>query len=711
MKGKLIGQVAGKLGLKDQQVSNTIALFEEGASIPFISRYRKERTGSLDEVQILDIQKEFTRLSDLEERRFTIIETIEDQGNLTPELEKLLMEAQTMTDLEDLYLPFKPKRKTRGVQAKEKGLEPLAKILMAQQEMDPEGRAGKFLSDEVPTLEDALQGARDIVAEWINEETRVRRKLRYIFENQSIISSKLIKAKEEEGQKYLDYFEFTEPVRRCPSHRFLAILRGEREGILRVKVQPDPDEAIDSISRYIIKSGSPSSDQVSMAMTDSYKRLLAPSLENETRNIYKEKADESAINVFARNLDQLLLMPPLGEKRILAIDPGFRSGCKLVCLDAQGQLLHNETIYPHPPQKEVKQSARKIQSLVETYKIEALAIGNGTASRETEQFIRNNIRFAKDVQVFVVNENGASIYSASAVAREEFPSYDVTVSGTVSIGRRLMDPLAELVKIEPKSIGVGQYQHDVDQKKLQESLVRVVESAVNRVGVHVNTASKHLLTHVSGLGPQLADNLVSYIRENGPFASRKEFLKVPRLGSKAFEQAAGFLRITGASNPLDNTAVHPESYTVVEKMAGDMGVEIAELVASPELHKQINPRNYVSAKVGLPTLKDIISELDKPGRDPRGIIKIFEFDPSVREMENLREGMILPGIVSNITNFGAFVDIGIKQDGLIHISQIGEKYIKHPGEVLNLNQQLMVKVISVDIPRKRIQLSLKGIEN
>ncbi len=711
MKAKLITSIAGKLGLMEQQVSNTLALFEEGATIPFISRYRKERTGSLDEIQILDIQKEFSRLSDLESRRSSILEILEEQGNLTPELQKQLSEAKTVAELEDLYLPYKKKRKTRGVLARERGLEPLAKILMTQQEMNPEQRAKQFISEDVPTLENALQGARDIIAEWINENTRVRRSLRYMFENQSTISSKLIKGKEEEGQKYLDYFDFDEPVRRCPSHRFLAILRGEREGILRVKVQPDPEEAVDSISRYFIKAENQSSDQVSQALTDSYKRLLTPSLENETRNIYKEKADDSAINVFAQNLEQLLLMPPLGEKRILGIDPGFRSGCKLVCLDAQGQLLHNETIYPHHPQKEVKQSARKIQSMVETYKIDALAIGNGTASRETEQFIRNNIRFTKDVQVFVVNESGASIYSASVVAREEFPSYDVTVRGTVSIGRRLMDPLAELVKIDPKSIGVGQYQHDVDQKKLQESLVRVVESAVNRVGVHVNTASKHLLTHVSGLGPQLADNLVKYIKENGPFTSRNDFLKVARLGNKAFEQAAGFLRITGASNPLDNTAVHPESYPVVEKMARDLGVGLGDLVTKPELHQQINLQNYISGKVGLPTLKDIISELEKPGRDPRGKIKIFEFDPKIRTIEDLREGIILPGIVSNITNFGAFVDIGIKQDGLIHISQMGEKYIKHPGEVLSLNQQLMVKVISIDIPRKRIQLSLKGMEN
>ena len=486
-------------------------------------------------------------------------------------------------------------------------------------------------------------------------------------------------------------------------------MRGEREGILRVKVQPDQEEAIESILGYFVRTESEAGEQVKSAVIDGYKRLLAPSLETETRNIYKEKADESAIKVFAGNLEQLLLMPPLGEKRILAIDPGFRTGCKIVCLDAQGHLLHNETIYPHPPQREIWPSAKKLSSLVETYKIEAIAIGNGTASRETEQFVRNNVKFTRDVRVYVVNESGASIYSASPIAREEFPEYDVTVRGTVSIGRRLMDPLAELVKIEPRSIGVGQYQHDVDQKKLHESLVQVVESAVNRVGVHVNTASKHLLTYVSGLGPQLAENIVAYIMENGPFRSREEFLKVPRLGEKAFEQAAGFLRITDASNPLDNTAVHPESYHVVEKMAGNLGLGITDLVSKKELHGKIHLQDYVSDDVGLPTLKDILEELEKPGRDPRGIIKVFEFDPNVRDIDDLREGMVLPGIVSNITNFGAFVDIGIKQDGLVHISQMGDRYIKDPARVVSLNQQLMVRVIGVDKARSRIQLSLKGV--
>ena len=711
MNPKLVSIIASYLNLSDKQVSNTIGLLEEGATIPFISRYRKERTGSLDETQILDIQKEYKRLTELEERRFSIIETIEEQGNLTPELEKSLMEASTMAELEDLYLPYKPKRKTRGVVARERGLEPLAKIIMAQRENDPFGRAEQFLNDDVPAVDDALQGARDIIAEWVNENIRVRSKLRYKFETRSVISSSLIKGKDEDGQKYQDYFDFSEPLKRCPSHRFLAILRGEREGILRVKVQPDQDEAIESIEGYFIRSESACGEQVKKAVADSYKRLLAPSLETETRNMYKEKADEEAIKVFAGNLEQLLLMPPLGEKRILAVDPGFRTGCKIVCLDAQGQLLHNETIYPHPPQREIWPAAKKLSQLVETYKIDAIAIGNGTASRETEQFVRNNVRFTRDVRVYVVNESGASIYSASAVAREEFPQYDVTVRGTVSIGRRLMDPLAELVKIEPKSIGVGQYQHDVDQKKLHESLGQVVESAVNRVGVHVNTASKHLLTYVSGLGPQLAENIVGSIREKGPFKSRQEFLRVPRLGEKAFEQAAGFLRITGAENPLDNTAVHPESYHIVEKMAESMGVSIPELISQKELHKNIRLEDFITDDAGLPTLKDILQELEKPGRDPRGIIKVFEFDPNVRDIDDLREGMVLPGIVSNITNFGAFVDIGIKQDGLIHVSQMGDKYVRDPATVVALNQQLMVRVIGVDKARSRIQLSLKGIDN
>ncbi len=710
MKEKLISQVARKLGISEKQVSNTLGLLDEGATIPFISRYRKERTGSLDEVQIQDIQKEFKRLSELEERRFSIIETIEEQGNLTPELEKHLLQAVTMAELEDLYLPFKPKRKTRGVAAKEKGLEPLAQILMAQRELNPSHKAEQFISDQVADADEALKGARDIIAEWVNENSRVRGNLRRTFENRSVISSHLIKGKDDEGQKYQDYFDFDEAIKKCPSHRFLAIMRAEREGFLRVKIQPDQEEAIASVQRFFVKAENDSADQVALAVVDSYKRLLAPSLENEIRGIYKEKADDSAIKVFAGNLEQLLLMPPLGEKRILAVDPGFRSGCKLVCLDAQGQLLHNETIYPHPPQREIWPSAKKMQSMVETYKIQAIAIGNGTASRETEQFIRDNVKFSTDVRVYVVNENGASIYSASSVAREEFPEYDVTVRGTVSIGRRLLDPLAELVKIEPKSIGVGQYQHDVDQKKLHESLVQVVESAVNRVGVHVNTASKHLLTHVSGLGPQLAENIVNHIRENGPFKTRKEFTKVARLGDKAFEQAAGFLRISGASNPLDNTAVHPESYPVVQKMAKKTGVDVLELVSNKEILKQLKLEDYISSSIGLPTLKDIKSELEKPGRDPRGIIKVFEFDPNVRDIEDLREGMILPGIVSNITNFGAFVDIGIKQDGLIHVSQMGDRYIKDPAEVVTLNQQLQVRVTSVDVSRKRIQLSLKGLE-
>jgi uncharacterized protein len=702
--------IATGLSIESWQVRNTLHLFEEGATIPFISRYRKEKTGSLDEVALLEIRKQSIRLAEIDQRRESILESIASQELLTPELEEKIRNAQSLTELEDLYLPYKPKKKTRGTKAREKGLEPLAKMIMSQRDGDPKSMASKFLNDQVASADEALEGARDIIAEWINEDQRVRNTLRRVFDREAWISSVVVPGKEEEGAKYSDYFEFREMLRKCPSHRLMAILRGEREGFLRVHVEPDDKTALESIDRMVIKGRNPSADQVLLAAKDSYKRLLEPSIETEFRNIYKDHADDEAIKVFSDNLQQLLLMPPLGEKNILAIDPGFRTGCKVVCLDKQGNLLHNETIFPHPPQRETAAAAKKIKSLTDAYKTEAIAIGNGTASRETEYFIKNYIRFDKDVEVYVVSESGASVYSASDVAREEFPQYDVTVRGSVSIGRRLMDPLAELVKIDPKSIGVGQYQHDVDQKKLQESLDNVVVSCVNRVGVQVNTASRHLLTYISGLGPALARNITDYIKENGPFSNREELKKVPRLGSKAYEQAAGFLRIRG-DNPLDNSAVHPERYPLVEKMAKDLGCSVGDLLQNPEKRNQIKLEKYVSEEVGMPTLIDIMEELSKPGRDPRGKIKIFEFSQDVHQIEDLKPGMILPGIVSNITRFGAFVDVGVKQDGLVHVSQMADKYITDPGEVVKLHQHVKVKVLEVDLLRKRIQLTMKGIQS
>ena len=705
---KHIEIVARKLGLHDWQVENTIRLMDGGATIPFISRYRKEMTGSLDEVQLMHIKEEYDRLKELDARKEAVLKSIGEQEKMTPELRKKLEDAVTMSELEDIYLPYRPKRRTRATIAKEKGLEPLAVLIMEQKVNDPSVKAEAFLNDDVATIEDALAGACDIIAEWINEDEKARRQLRYLFEKEAIVYSKVIKGKEAEGIKFSDYYDWSEPLKKCPSHRLLAMRRGEEEGFLSLSVEPDEEHALDILNSIFIKGRNGSSDIVTSAVKDSWKRLLSSSMETEFRNISKEKADIEAITVFAENLRQLLLGSPLGEKNVLAIDPGFRTGCKVVCLDRQGNFVHNETIYPHPPQNETAMSIKKILSLVNAYKIEAIAIGNGTASRETEDFIKW-VKFENDIQVFIVSEAGASIYSASKTARDEFPDYDVTVRGAISIGRRLMDPLAELVKIDPKSIGVGQYQHDVDQQKLQKSLDDVVMSCVNAVGVEVNTASKHLLTYVSGLGPQLAQNIVDYRSENGPFRGRKELLKVKRMGEKAFEQSAGFLRIRNAENPLDSSAVHPESYHVVEKMSEDLGCEVKELITNVDKRKEIKLENYVTPVTGLPTLKDIVEELAKPGRDPRSRIKEFSF-ADVHTMEDLKEGMVIPGIVTNITKFGAFVDIGIKQDGLVHISNMSRTYISDPSTVVKLHQHVMVKVIAVDIERKRIQLSMKEVD-
>ncbi len=699
--------VAKKLGLHEWQVENTIRLMDGGATIPFISRYRKEMTGSLDEVQLMHIKEEYDRLKELDARKEVVIKSIEEQEKMTPELRKKIDASVTMSELEDIYLPYRPKRRTRATIAKEKGLEPLAVLIMDQKENDPALKAEAFLNDDVENVEAAIAGASDIIAEWINEDEKARKQLRYLFDKEAIIYSKVVKGKEAEGIKYSDYYDWSEPLKKCPSHRLLAMRRGEEEGFLRLSVEPDETHALDMLKSTFIKGRNASSDIVADAIKDSWKRLLSASMETEFRSISKEKADIEAINVFADNLRQLLLGSPLGEKNVLAIDPGFRTGCKVVCLDRQGNFIHNETIYPHPPQNETAMSIKKILSLVNAYKIEAIAIGNGTASRETEDFIKW-IKFENDIQVFVVSEAGASIYSASKTARDEFPDYDVTVRGAISIGRRLMDPLAELVKIDPKSIGVGQYQHDVDQQKLQKSLDDVVMSCVNAVGVEVNTASMHLLTYVSGLGPQLARNIVDYRAENGPFRARKELLKVKRMGDKAFEQSAGFLRIRNAENPLDSSAVHPESYHVVEKMSKDLGVDVKELVTNESKRKEIKLEKYVSPSTGLPTLKDIMDELAKPGRDPRSKIQVFSF-ADIHSIEDVKEGMIVPGIVTNVTKFGAFVDIGIKQDGLVHISNMSKNYITDPSTVVKLHQHVQVKVIAVDIERRRIQLSMKDV--
>lgn len=698
--------LAQETGISAKQVAATLALLDEGATIPFISRYRKELTGSLDEVQIGTLKERYEKLQEIQKRRESILKSIAEQDLLSDDLKARIEATWNATELEDLYLPYKPKRKTRAVKARELGLEPLAEVLWQQHERDVETRARAFLSDEVPDVEAALQGARDILAERINEDLKAREVVRREFQHAAVISSRVVKGKEEEAAKYRDYFDFSEPLKRCPSHRLLAMRRAEKEGFLKISVAPEAEPVVERLSRTFVKGRGASSEQVQLAVEDAYKRLLAPSIENEVGALAREKAEEQAIQVFATNLRQLLLSSPLGQKRVLAIDPGFRTGCKVVCLDAQGALLHNETIYPHPPQNDTRLAYKKIDSLVEQYKIEAIAIGNGTASRETEAFIRN-MRFNRELQVFVVSEDGASVYSASKTAREEFPDYDVTVRGAVSIGRRLMDPLAELVKIDPKSIGVGQYQHDVDQNKLKKALDQEVESCVNKVGVELNTASQHLLTYVSGLGPQLAKNIVEYRSANGPFASRKELNKVPRLGAKAFEQCAGFLRIRDGKHPLDNSAVHPESYPLVEQMADDLNCSVSDLLQSAELRKQLDLKKYVSAKVGLPTLNDIKAELEKPGRDPRSVIKVFEFSADVRSIEDLKPGMRLPGIVTNITNFGAFVDVGVKQDGLVHISQLANKFVSDPNEVVALHQHVEVKVLEVDVARKRIQLTMK----
>lgn len=655
------------------------------------------------------IKEQFERLQELDKRRESIIKTVEEQGQLTPELRAKFEAATDLTDLEDLYLPFKQKRKTKASVAREQGLEGLAKILMKQEERDPNGRARSFVKGDVKDVDAALEGARYIIAEWVNEHRYAREQVRRIFSREAMISSKVVKGKEEEGVKYKDYFAYSEKLNRCPSHRLLALRRGEEEGFLRVNISPDESNVLSSLERIFIKNQGDAANHVASAVKDGYKRLLGPSIATEFRNSAKEKADAEAIKVFAGNLRQLLLAAPLGQKRVLAIDPGFRTGCKLVCLDAQGNLLHNETIYPHPPQRKDKEAMRKISNLVDAHKIEAIAIGNGTAGRETEHLVKR-MRFSKDVKVFVVNEAGASIYSASSVAREEFPTYDVTVRGAVSIGRRLMDPLAELVKIDPKSIGVGQYQHDVDQKQLQGSLDQVVESCVNAVGVNLNTASKHLLAYVSGLGPTLAQNIVEHRKENGAFGNRNELKKVARMGAKTWEQCVGFLRIPNADNPLDNSAVHPERYAIVNQMAKDQKSSVEDLIASEDARKGIDLQRYVADEVGLPTLEDILQELEKPGRDPRRAAKVFEFDRNVRGIDDLEIGMKLPGIVTNITNFGAFVDVGAKQDGLVHISQLANRFVSDPNEVVALNQHVKVVVLEVDKARKRIQLSMKQAE-
>ena len=700
--------IAPIVGISERQTQNTIQLLDEGATVPFIARYRKEMTGQLDEVQILAIKEQYQKFQEVEKRREAILKSIEEQGKLTPELRKLLENTYHLQSLEDIYLPYKPKRKTRALMAIEKGLEPLAQVIFSGKEVNPERLAEKYLNDQVASVNDALQGARDIMAEWISETTEARNKMRFAFERTAIITSKVKKGKQEEGAKYRDYFDFSEPLNKIPSHRLLAIRRGEEEGFLNIDISPDEEQAIEYLDRLFVKGLPACKDQQEQTVSDAYKRLLKPSIETEFSNLSKEKADKYAIQIFTENLRQLLLASPLGQKRVLAIDPGFRTGCKVVCLDSQGNLLADTVIYPFDKRLEAEAT---ILNLIKKHQIQAVAIGNGTAGRETEDFIKNGPLGSNSgisgVAIYMVSEQGASIYSASEVARDEFPDKDVTVRGAVSIGRRLMDPLAELVKIDPKSIGVGQYQHDVEQNMLKGALDAVVESCVNSVGVNLNTASKHLLQYVSGLGPALAKNIVAYRAQNGDFKSRQQLLKVPRLGGKAFEQAAGFLRIENAENPLDNSAVHPESYPVVEKMAKDLGTNVAELMRKPELRRQINPQKYVSASTGLLTLQDIVKELEKPSRDPRETIVAFEFDSRVRKPEDLHEGMVLPGIVTNITAFGAFVDIGVKQDGLVHVSQMANRFIKDPNEVVKLQQHVTVKVTEVDLSRKRIALSMK----
>ncbi|MCX6230340.1 MAG: Tex family protein [Bacteroidetes bacterium] len=708
MANNYIAILAAEMNVAAWQVEKTLELLDSGATVPFISRYRKEMTGSLDEVQVAQVRDRVAQLRELDKRREAIIASIIEQDKMTDDLLRQINQAITMSELEDIYLPYRPKRKTRATIAIDKGLEPLAKILMVQNIINIEERAGKFVNTElgVNTVEEALAGARDIIAEWVNESKTARERIRNLFVREAVITSKIAKGKESDGIKYENYYEWEENLMKAPSHRVLAMIRGENEGFLKINIAPDEEKALEILNRIFVKADNDSAEQVEIAVKDSYKRLLSASMETELRNIAKEKADAEAIRVFAENLRQLLMASPLGQKTVLAIDPGFRTGCKVVCLDKQGKLLHNETIYPHPPQNDVKLAVSKIQSLVSAYKIEAIAIGNGTAGRETENLVRR-IPFSKEIVAIMVNESGASVYSASAVAREEFPDYDVTVRGAVSIGRRLTDPLAELVKIDPKAIGVGQYQHDVNQNALQKSLEDVVISCVNNVGVEVNTASKQLLTYVSGVGSSLAKNIVDYREENGPFVSRAALKKVARFGDKAFEQAAGFLRIRDAKNPLDNSAVHPESYEIAKKMAASLNADIKDLIENKELREKIQPAAFVSGNFGLPTITDILKELEKPGRDPRTKFDYFEFDRNVNSMNDLIPGMILPGIVTNITAFGAFIDIGVHQDGLVHLSQMADRFIRDPNEVVKLNQKVEVKVLEVDKERKRIQLSMK----
>ena len=704
---QLISFIQSKTNLPVKGIENTIQLINEDCTIPFISRYRKERTGNLDEVQIGDIVKYKDQFEELEKRKKSILRSLEEQEVLTEELKQKILKTTDLTTLEDIYLPYKKKRKTKAETARKNGLEPLAKIIMSQHANDLDYIGAKYISNEVDSVEKVLEGARFIIAEWINERADIRNNIRYQLERFATINTKVVKSKseEEKAQKYRDYFDWSESLSRCPSHRLLAILRAEKEGFIRVKIKIDHDRAISKMEDRIIRRNNECASQIELAVQDAYKRLLFPSLSNETLNHAKEKADDGAIQVFAKNLKQLLLSAPLGEKNILAIDPGFRTGCKVVCLNAQGGLEYNETIYPHPPQNKSLDAMKKINSLVDAYKIEAIAIGNGTASRETERLIKK-IRFSRDVEVFVVSEAGASIYSASKIARDEFPNYDVTVRGSISIGRRLADPLAELVKIDAKSIGVGQYQHDVDQSKLQKSLDFVVESCVNSIGVNINTASRSLLSYVSGIGPKLADNIITYRKENGAFASRNEIKKVARLGAKAFEQGAGFLRIKNAKNPLDDSAVHPESYSIVKKMARDVSKNTSELIGNATILQKIDLQKYVTKTVGLPTLQDIIKELEKPGLDPRKKARVFTFDQNIKTIQDLREGQLLPGIINNITNFGCFVDIGIKESGLVHVSNLSDKFVSDVNEIVSLHQQVIVKVLSIDIPRKRIQLTL-----
>ncbi len=708
MDARIGNYIIGKTALSQRQIEATVALLDGGATIPFISRYRKEATGSLDELQIQTIANAHEEAVELEKRREFVIQAIEAQGKLTDDLRAKIGQVHNAAELEDIYLPYKQKRRTRAEIARERGLEPLSKIIMSQRQDGIASVARRFVGKEVASADDAIQGALDIIAEWISENNGVRQSVRSAFAREAVISAKVVKGKEEEGANFQNYFDFTSQLKRCGSHKLLAIRRGEKEGFLRVDISVDRQRTVERIASRFVKSGNEASQLVEKAVDDSYKRLVKPSIENEFAASSKDEADDNAISMFAQNVRQLLFAPPLGKARVLAIDPGYRTGCKVVCLDEQGNLLHNDVIYPTPPRSDVAMSAKKITNLIETYRIDAIALGNGTASRETERFLRS-LRYNRDVKVFVVSEDGASIYSASKVARDEFPDKDVTVRGAVSIGRRLLDPLSELVKIDPKSIGVGQYQHDVNQAKLKKALDFTVESCVNTVGVNLNTASKELLTYVSGLGPQLAQNIVAYRAEHGDFRSRRELLNVPKLGPKAFEQSAGFLRIPGGDNPLDNTAVHPENYAVVTEMASDCHCTVAELIGNKQLQKQIDLQRYITANRGMLTLKDIMAELEKPGRDPRKQVKVMEFDESITSFDDVHEGMVLNGIVTNITQFGVFVDIGIKENGLVHISELADHYVANPSDVVALHQQVRVRVVSIDSARRRIGLSMKNV--